>query len=98
MTAAPDLTRLAWLSRPEQRCEDERGARLTRAYALIAALVGRTWVSRNELDRVLECGKRTTLRNIAAAERAGLIDVHRGRRGDDATRVRLRDARLRGMR
>lgn len=41
---------------------------------------------------------RTTLRNIAAAERAGLIDVHRGRRGDDATRVRLRDARLRGMR
>jgi hypothetical protein len=74
---------------------DNRGARIGRAYALIAALVGREWVSRQELDVALGCSKRTTLRNISEASSAGLIEVHRGRRGDDATRVRLVNRRLR---
>lgn len=86
MTAAT-LTRL--------RAVDNRGARIGRAYALIAALLGREWVSRDELDVALGCHKRTTLRNIAEAQAAGLVDVMRSRPGDLATRVRLRDQRLR---
>ena len=86
------------MERLHSAARDNRGARLSRAYALLATLVGREWVSRQELDLALGCHKRTTLRNIAAADEAGLVEVHRSRRGDDATRVRLRDARLRGTR
>ena len=93
MTAAPVTILPTRLRLP--RTEDNRGARIERAYALLAALVGREWVSRPELDVALGCGKRTTLRNIEAAQGAGLIEVHRSRRGDDATRVRLVNARLR---
>ena len=84
------------MERLHSAARDNRGARIARAYALVATLVGRQWVSRQELEVALECSKRTVLRNIAAADAVGLVEVHRGRRGDDATRVRLRDKRLRG--
>ena len=97
----PALATVTVLPTRRPRTEDNRGApesiarRLNRAYVLLAALVGREWVSRPELDAALGCHAKTTLRNIYAAESVGLIEVHRARLGDDATRVRLADARLR---
>lgn len=94
MTAATVTILPTRLRRP--RTEDNRGAHLSRAYALLAALIGREWVTRQELDTAIGCHRRTTLRWISAAQGEGLIEVRRGKTtGDDPTQVRLVDRRLR---
>lgn len=70
-----------------------RGSTIARAYALIAALQEREWMTREELDAALGCYRQTTLRLIREAERAGLIDVVRPLPGDSGSRVWLRRMR-----
>ena len=72
-----------------------RGSTIARAYALLAALQEREWVSREELDAALGCHLDTTRRLIREAEAAGLVDVIRPLPGDSSSRVRLRCRRLR---
>ena len=76
------------------RCE-----RMIRAFDLVALLMGREWVTRQEIGETLGVCRRTALRYVAAAEMAGLIEVERGKSGGyetSKTRVRLVNRRLRG--